>query len=281
MLDDFQAPSFNLTEVADAHNLEAHFINATGLLSYEFFKDKSDYDFVDWNYDADTQSELTYLSQIAKDAGFETYVADYGHLGVYVCRMLIPGMSDIYPVDDLLWSNNNEGAYFREALLSLDTLTEAEMQEVLENLEVGEYNDMTRVAEFIGVITDANTAWASVQLGELKAMLHLALGEFENAKDWVNWCTHMAILDDMRANLYRCLNAMLEIKITGKDLALYRSSLAQMYTHACVVLCEDIIEGKERFYGLHSPGLSLEGFEKHQTLLAGYAKVQEAKRKFY
>ena len=281
MLDDFQAPSFNLEEVADPHNLEAHFINATGLLSYEFFKENSDYDFVDWNHDADTQSELTYLSKIAHDTGFEVYIADYGHLDVYTCRILIPGMSDIYPVEDLLWSNNNEGAYFREAILSLNELDEDDMYAVIGNLEEDEHSDMLKVAEFIGVIPDADTPWESLQVGELKAMLYLALGEHEVAKEWVTWCNHMAVLSDTRANLYRCLHAMLEIDLDNKDLTEYKSSLEMMYTSDCVSICQDILDRKVNFYGLHSPGLSLEGFEKHQALLAGYEKVHKAKKAYY
>jgi len=276
-LDDFHAATFNAEEVADPHNLETHFINATGLLSYEFFKDISDYDFVDWNFSADTQDELTYLMDIAHKEGFEVYIADYAHLGVYACRILVPGMSDIYPVDDLLWSNNNEGAYFREAVLSLKNLNKEEMHEVLENLEEGAYSDMTKVAEFIGVIADKNTPWESLQIGELKALLYLALGEHEEAQTWVRWCTHMAVLDEKRANIYRCLDAMLTIAIEEKNLNIYKRSLSQMYTVECVTICQEILEKKLIFYGLHSPGLGLEGFEKHLTLLASYKKVQKAK----
>jgi ribosomal protein S12 methylthiotransferase accessory factor len=277
MLDDFHAATFNAEEVADHHNLETHFINATGLLSYEFFKDESDYDFVDWDFKLDTQVELAYLMAIAHEQGFEVYIADYEHLGVYACRILIPGMSDIYPVEDLLWSNNNEGAYFREALLSLQHLDKEEMHEVLENLEEGEYSDMIKVAEFIGVIPDSNTPWESLQIGELKAMLYLALGEYEDAQTWVRWCNHMASLDVNRANMYRCLDAMLSIELEEKDLNRYKTSLSQMYTEVCVNICQDILEKKVTFYGIHSPGLGLEGFKKHLTLLQGYKKVQKAK----
>jgi ribosomal protein S12 methylthiotransferase accessory factor len=281
MLDDFHAPSFNLEEVSDPDNLEAHFINATGLISYDFFKEKSDYDFVDWDYDADTQSELLEMTKIAQKQGFEIYIADYGHLGVYACRILIPGMSDIYPVEDLLWNNNNEGAFFREAILSLDTLTDEEMQEILESLEEGEYSDMLKVAEFIGIVPDTGTPWASLQIGELKAMLYLALGAYEEALTWVTWCKHMAVLEESRANVYRCLDALLVIKLEEKELDDYKSSLVLMYSQECMDICLDIMRKKVKFYGLHSPGLSLEGFEKHQALLDGYAKVHESKISYY
>ncbi len=277
MLDDFHAPSFNLEVVAEHHNLEAHFINATGLLSYEFFKEKSDYDFVDWDFSSDTQSELAYLFSIAGNEGFEIYIADYEHLGVYACRILIPGMSDIYPVEDLVWNNNNEGSYFREAILSLKNLDKENMSVLLENLDEGEHSDMLKIAEFIGVVPDEGTAWASLQLGELKAMLYLALREHEEAHVWVTWCNHIANLDDKRANVYRCLDAMLTITIEEKNLQDYKTSLIQMYTLECVDTCQALLEQKVTFYGLHSPGLSLEGFDKHLRLLEGYKKVQKAK----
>ncbi len=277
MLDDFHAPSFNLDEVADPHNLEAHFINSTGLISYMFFKDKSDYNFVDWNFDADTKSELEEMTKISHTQGFEIYITDYGHLGVYACRILIPGMSDIYPVEDLLWNNNNEGAFFREAILSLDKLSDEELQEVLENLDEGEHSDMLKVAEFIGVVPDAGTPWASLQVGELKAILYLALGEYEEAQTWVTWCMHMAVLEESRANLYRCLDALVTIKREDKSLDDYKHSLVQMYSSECMDICLDIMHKNVKFYGLHFPGLSLDGFKKHQTLLDGYAKVHKAK----
>jgi len=281
MLDDFQSPSFNMDEVADPHNLETHFINATGLISYDFFKQSSDYTFVDWNFDSDTQNEFSYLCEIAETQGFDIYIADYGHLNVYACRIIIPQMSEIYPVEDLLWSNNNEGAYFREAILSLKDLEAEEMHAILENLEEGEYNDMTKVAEFIAVVPDTGTAWKTLQIGELKAMLYLALEDHEKAREWVTWCNHMAVLDDKRSNMYKCLHAILEIRLEDKDLVEYRDSLDMMYSSECVVLCKDILETKEKFYGLHSPGLSLEGFEKHKTLLDAYAKIHKAKSNYY
>jgi len=281
MLDDFHTPSFNAEEVADSHNLEAHFINSTGLISYEFFKDECDYDFVDWDYDEDTRSELVYMMDIAAKQGFEVYIADYGHLGVYACRILVPGMSDIYPIEDLMWNNNNEGAYFREALLSLDTLNDEEIRTVLENLEEGEHSDMLKVAEFIGIAADKDTPWESLQVGELKAMLYLALGEYEDAQISVSWCNHMAVLDEKRAKVYKCLNALLEIKLEEKELAQYRDSLGLMYGDECVNICENILEQRVKFYGLHFPGLSLEGFTKHNALLNGYEKVHKAKKAYY
>ncbi|MDQ7085385.1 MAG: 30S ribosomal protein S12 methylthiotransferase accessory factor YcaO [Sulfurovum sp.] len=279
MLDDFHAPSFNLEEVADPQNLETHFINATGLLSYEFFKQSSDYDFVDWNDEGSIDAQWEALVTLASAEGKDIYIADYEHLGVYACRMLVPSMSEIYPVEDLLWSNNNEGAYFREAFLSLHHLDNEEIEAILEALEEGEYSDMLKIAEFIGVIPDPDTVWQTLQLGELKAMFYLALGDYAQAKEWVTWCNHIAVFDEERSKLYQCLHALLIIKIEAKDPSEYIPSLIQMYSQECVTLCEDILSSKIKFQGLHSSGLSLKGFNKHQSLLESYALVHEAKKR--
>jgi len=279
MLDDFHAPSFNRDEVSDPMNLEAHFINSTGLISYEFFKQESDYPFVQWNHDSDTQSELEYLSELIHEKGFEIYIADYEHLGVYTCRILVPGMSDIYPVDDLQWSNNNEGAFLREAILNLKNLDENAWRELLEELDDGSFNDMNLVAEFIGVVPDPNTPWAKLRIGELKAMLYLALGDSESAKEWNVWSLHMDVLDDEKTLYHRCLAAMLEIKLDDKKVFKdYVKSLVLMYGEDVLQSCVDVINRKEIFHGLHSPGLSLDGFVNHQKLLDVYAKLHKAKR---
>jgi len=277
MLNDFAQVTFNKDEVADPDNLEAHFINSVGLIHYDFFKNTPDYEAVDWNYDFDTESEFRYLSKLCENLDAEIYIADYEHLGVYACRILVPGISDIYPVEDLVWSNNNEGVYYREALLSLKKLEKDDMLNILENLENDECNDMLKVAEFIGIIPDDGTVWESLQIGELKAMLYLALGDKVQAKEWVVWCKHMAQLSEPRSNLYRCIDAILEIYANDKILSEYKKSLEMMYGVSCVETSIDIVDSKELFYDIDSPGLSLDGFLKHKSLLEAYAKVHSVK----
>ena len=50
-----------------------------------------------------------------------------------------------------------------------------------------------------------------------------------------------------------------------------------MYGEDTVVTAIEIVEGREVFHGLHSPGLGLEGFELHNRLLEGYTKLHRAK----
>ncbi len=277
-LDGFQSPSFDLDEVADHHNLETHFIDSSGLIAYDFFKNKPDYEFSDWDHDASTTDEFTYLCEIIQQLGFDIYISDYEHLKVYCCRIIVPGMSDIYPVDDLVWNNNNEGALFREEILSLKQLEKPQWQSILKRLDEGGYNDFQRVAEFIGVAPDPNTGWAQLRIGELKAMLNLALKNDE-AIEWVNWCLHMDQLDNKATRFYLCLQSLLEInRDDQRHLKDYSDSLKLMFEEETLENCLDVISGKENFFGLHSPGLSLEGFNAHSKLLEAYKKLHLAKQ---
>ena len=278
-LDGFSPPSLDLEEVADHHNLETHFIDSSGLIAYDFFKDKPDHEFYDWDHDANTTDEFEYLSQLIHDMGFDIYIADYEHLNVYSCRIIVPGMSDIYPVDDLVWNNNNEGALFREDILSLRALDKARWQDLYERLEDGAYHDMQRVAEFIGVAPDRGTVWAGLRIGELKAMLCLAVGDLDNACNWIDWCLHMDQLTVCRLHIYNCLKVLLEIELDDtRDYDDYADGLNKLYGKEYVSICSKVLDGREVFHGLHSPGLSLQGFELHNELLKGYQKLHKFKQ---
>ncbi len=277
-LDGFQPPSFDIEEVADHHNLETHFIDSSGLISYDFFRSSPDYEFVDWDHNSTTEEEFAYCCKLIHEMGKDIYISDYNHLDVYACRIIVPGMSDIYPVDDLEWSNNNEGALFREEILSLKNLEKSQWLDILQRLEDGGYNDVQRVAEFIGVAPDPGSAWAGLRIGELKAMLCLAAGDYEQAMEWNDWCLHMDQLSEERIRHYRALQALLEIKLDdSRQYEAYTDSLTLMYGEEIVNTGIRLLEGEETFHGLHSPGLSLDGFTLHKKLLKGYEKLHRAK----
>jgi ribosomal protein S12 methylthiotransferase accessory factor len=277
-LDVFHPATFDIDEVASPANLEMHFIDSSGYISNEFFRSTPDYDFVDWDHSDATADEFSYLSSTIQNMGFEIYISDYNHLNVYACRILVPGMSDIYPVDELVWENNNEGALFREDFLTLTSGSFEQWSDILERLEEGGYNDQTPAAPFIGLAPDPGTLWADIRLGEIKAMLCLAMQD-EQAIDWIDWCLSLDQASEATMKHYRCLKALLEIKWDhDRDYSDYEAGLALMYGQANVDDGIKIVEGQSVFHNLHCPGLGLEGFNRHNALLKGYEKLQKAKR---
>ncbi|MGL5187702.1 MAG: 30S ribosomal protein S12 methylthiotransferase accessory factor YcaO, partial [Plesiomonas shigelloides] len=188
-LDVFLPPSFDNDEVAEHANLETHFIDSSGLISWDLFKTEADYEFADWNFGDDTEQEFAGLMSIFADEGAEVYIADYEHLGVYACRILVPGMSEIYPVDDLLLANNNMGMHLRDIILSLpDSEWEKEDYMAFYNqLDDEGMDDFTRVRELLGFVPGSNSPWHTLRVGELKSMLAMAAGELDVALEWVDW----------------------------------------------------------------------------------------------
>jgi ribosomal protein S12 methylthiotransferase accessory factor len=114
----FPPPGFDLEEAASSMNIEIHFVDSSGVIHWNFLGDKPDYKFADWNFSTTTAEDYAWsVDRIHKD-GFDIYVADFTHLGVYGCRILVPGMSEIYPIDDLDFENNSIANDFREAVLN-------------------------------------------------------------------------------------------------------------------------------------------------------------------
>lgn len=280
-LDGFQAPTFDIEAVADPVNLETHFIDSSGLISYDFFKKQADFEFVYWDFDSSTQSEFEFLLTILNEDKKEVYIADYEHLGVYGCRILVPGMSEIYPVEELSWQNNNEGVALRAKVLSLAALDVAQAQDLLHELEVSDYSDHSDVCGLIGIAPDPYSIWDSLRIGELKGMLALRTGDYEQALEWAQWCLELGQLSAPREKQYRALAALLEIQLDdNKSREMYLDGLEALYGLDTVQRCSALIDGERHYDGLFDAGLELNGFERHQHLLNAYEKLQDAKRTF-
>ena len=71
---------------------------------------------------------------------------------------------------------------------------------------------MMLVTHALGIVGDAGSAWAELRFGELKAMIALALGEFENAKTHTEWLLHFAPLSTERRRWYLSLDNLLQFK---------------------------------------------------------------------
>ena len=283
-LDVFSPPSFNNDDVAEHANLETHFIDSSGLISWDLFKDTPDYEFADWNFSGkDTHEEYDNLMAIFRAEKKDVYIMDYNHLGVYACRIIVPGMSDIYPADDLIYANSNMGMDWREILLDLPHFHHdpETYQELLDELDEQGIDDATRVREFIGIVAPKASGWTTLRIGELKSMLYLALGDLEMALDWANWTYNMnsSVFTAERANYYRCLINSLELFMDSqREPQQYRMVFEKMYGKDAVAFAWGAIQGGNPFYNLPASDETLANFSEHQKLLAAYAKLQKAKR---
>ena len=271
-LEGFAQPSVDQDDVAHPNNLETHFIDSSGLLPWAFFSRKPDFDFHDWNTAGDTGEELVALQEIIHGEGRDVYIADYEAFGVYCCRVIVPGMSEIYPVDELLWNNNNSGLSFRDALLHLPSLATGELASLLERLETGDIDEHLPVHEFIGLAADPGSALATLRVGELKALLLLATGRRQESVQWLDWLCDFGELRGGRMRGYECLLHMLRLERDGEVWEQYEQVLAAMFGESSCRRAVELYYGKKLFDGLDlSEGTVLS--QSHQQLFAVYRRV--------
>jgi ribosomal protein S12 methylthiotransferase accessory factor len=275
-LDGFPAPGFDLEEVASAPNIEIHFVDSSGIVHWNFFSESADFDFVDWNFNdlenGKTTDDYAWLCQRIEADGHDIYVADFDHLGVYACRILVPGMSEIYPVDDLEWENNSNGAALRPAILNLAELDDEQCGQLLDMLNQMNLADERPVAALIGLAPDPGSPWSDLRVGELKTMLALACGDTDAVREGCEWIRQFEQLDAGRRRVYHCIATLLELD----DPNACEAALVSLYGDETLDMATDLIDGDLRFFGLPSPGLDLAGCALHQRLLGEYAKVHAA-----
>lgn len=276
----FSPPTFELEDVADHLNLEAHFIDSNGLIHWNFFKETPDFEFSDWNFGGKTtQDEFNAMIDIFHKMEKEVYIMDFEHLDVYGCRIHVPGMSEIYQPVDLQWDNNNNGVSVRERILTCHELTQEELMELHDELEEKNFDDMLLVSHAIGVIPDQGTVWADLRIGEFKAMIALAAKNHELAKAGTDWCLHFAPLKQERRMLYLCLRSLLEIEMDDSlNTNEYLPTVEKLFGKDLVDKAQTIINGHEKFDDLHESDMNLKGFDMHQKLLTSYEKLQRAKK---
>ena len=283
-LNDLPPPTFASEAVTEPNNFVEHFIDSSGIVSWRFFSAKSDYEFVEWDFsgegkNSNTQEAAT-LFGILESLGKEAYVAVYDQLGAIACRILVPGYSEIYPVEDLVWDNTNKALLFRADILNLSTLNDASLSALLERLENNELDEYGDIATLIGIEFDENTPWGQLTVLELKLLIHLALKQFEEAQELVGAFLQYNDNTVERKLFYQALNAVLEIVLVD-DLTLddYIVNFRRMFGNERMHAVMGSVEGTVRFYGLTPTSMKLEGLDRHHRLIDSYRKIHAARAK--
>ena len=277
-LDGFPEPGFDLDEIASSPNIEIHFVDSSGIISWNFLGDTPDYEFCNWNFSSTTEEDYDWLVGMIHNGGHDIYVADYTHLGVYACQIIVPGMSEIYPVDDLEFENNSFGNDIREAILYLPELDDDECEDLLATLNESGLADQRPVAALIGLAADTGSFWEDLRIGELKALLALAIGNEEATREGCDWIHHFAQINPERRLIYRCIESLLKLCDSG-EYEPYRQALESLYGTNALAKAEALLARKERFFGIQTPGGDLIGFEIHHRLLEAYDKVHRQQGK--
>ncbi|WP_321396811.1 OsmC domain/YcaO domain-containing protein [Emcibacter sp.] len=277
-LNDVPPPTFNSHAVSEPHNFVEHFIDSTGVISWKFFSAKHDYEFCKWDFSGTTEEENDCLMNILTGLGKEVYVATYEDFGATACRILVPDYSEVYPVEDLIWDNTNQALMFREDILNIHSLTDEELEDLLERLEQSELDHYTVISTLIGIAFDENTVWGKLDVGELKMLIYLALQQYEEAREIVGDFLNFNENTVERVLFYQALGAVLDITIDDDlDIEDYVPNLTRMYGVQVIENVLGSVTGDVRFPGLTKTSLKLEGLDKHLKLIESYKKLHKVR----
>ena len=171
-LENFETPTFDMSRVESSFNLESHFVDSNGKLGFGFLSSKKSFEYASWRYKGSgCDDENEYLLSILEDMDRELYIREYDYLGFYSCQIIVPGVSEVYPLEDLIYNNKNTGKLIRNMILNMQDYDPSDILDVIESLD-----DSLHVDKYIGVIFAK-----SFTMAELKAQLHLMLGNTEDA----------------------------------------------------------------------------------------------------
>ncbi|MFV3413628.1 OsmC domain/YcaO domain-containing protein [Pseudomonas nitroreducens] len=281
-LNDLPRPTFESQAVTEPNNFVEHFIDSSGVVSWRFFSAKADFEFVEWDFsghgdDSNVQEAQT-LFGILEEQGREVYMAVYEHLGATACRILVPGYSEIYPVEDLIWDNTNKALAFRADILNLHSLNIVRLKSLLKRLESCEVDEYTDITTLIGIEFDDNTVWGQLTILELKLLINLAVKRFENAKELVEMFLQYNDNTVERGLFYQALNAALEVHLDEElEMADFETNFRRMFGNERMDAVLGSLDGSVRFYGLTPTSLKLEGLDKHLRLIESYKKLHQAR----
>jgi ribosomal protein S12 methylthiotransferase accessory factor len=281
-MNELPRPTFASEAVTEPNNFVEHFIDSSGIVSWRFFSAKADFDFVEWDFSGQgansNADEAATLFGILEEMGKEIYVAVYDQLGAVACRILVPGYSEVYPVEDLIWDNTNKALLFRTDILNLHRLDDAGLAALLERLDNNELDEHSDIATLIGIEFDENTDWGQLTVLELKLLIHLALKQFEEAQELVGAFLQYNDNTVERGLFYQALNVVLEV-LLDDDLELddYAVNFRRMFGNARMDAAMGSVDGSVRFHGLTPTSMKLEGLDRHHRLIDSYKKLHKAR----
>ncbi|WP_374580754.1 OsmC domain/YcaO domain-containing protein [Pseudoduganella sp.] len=283
-LNDLPPPTFVSNAVTEPYNFVEHFIDSSGIVSWRFFSAKSDFEFVEWDFSGHGENsnaqEAEALFGILKELGKESYMAVYNDLGATACRILVPGYSEIYPVEDLIWDNTNKALLFREDILNLHTLDDDRLEALLDRLENSELDEYGDIATLIGIEFDENTVWGQLTVLELRLLINLALNEYEAAHELIGAFLQYNDNTVERRLFYQALDAVLSVALDGElEIEDFELSFRRMFGNERMDAALGSVNGSVRFYGLTPTSMKLEGLDRHHRKIDSYRKLHAARAK--
>ncbi len=176
----YQPPSDDLDWVQSWENLELHFIDASGQFHWHFFSDTPDIDWRPWGLDEKSalDAQWHYLLDCLSALEHPLYGATYSVGDFYACRLIAPGMSEVFPPWELIENNQNEGCALRQHLLDFDDSTNW-CEQLIDMIDGYGWAPHQSVASTAGLLVSASSGWRGEKMIDLQLRAALALKDFD------------------------------------------------------------------------------------------------------
>ena len=126
----------NIEEVKDSFNLFKHFTNLSGDIHSNFLK-KPLFKEAKWDF--------TSLDLFLK----EEYIRVYEINSFYAVSIIIPGVSEVFPIEDMIFNNINQGKlYYRDKILNYEKYPKNDLLGIIDELK---YSFGVEIGSLIGV----------------------------------------------------------------------------------------------------------------------------------
>ncbi|MDD3475306.1 MAG: YcaO-like family protein [Sulfurimonas sp.] len=249
-LDDFETPTFDMSIVSDSFNLESHFVDSNAKLGFAFLSSKKSFEFSPWKYDSKVD-ELEFLTDIASDLGKEIYLREYDYLGFYSCQVLIPSISEVYPIDDLIYNNKNSAKAIRDMVLNFSDYDAEEILDTIISLD-----DSLSMEKYIGVIFKNNFTMA-----EFKAHLSLLMDDKESALEFLQYSSKGEA---------KVISELIHMELESQDYEEYEEALFNIFSKQSVEKALRILNKEEHF-------IDITLHNDYCNMLAMYDRLAEKK----
>ena len=235
-LDSFERPTFDKQEISSTSNLESHFIDSNAKVGLHFLSSKKDFLYTPWKFHTQTSDkQFVFLTNILDSLDKTIYLREYNYLDFYSCQIIVPNFSEIYPFEDLIYNNKNQGKLIRDFILNQENYKQEDLLEVLSN-----FDDSLDVGSFIGVIFKK-----AFTLSEFKANILIKLKEYEEAIYYLEQTNNS--FNYMLAQILRATNQKL-------DISHFTEAFSLLFSKQDIKRAFDILGGKQSLISLeYSP----------------------------
>ncbi len=201
-------------------------------MAIQFLNNNKSFTYTPWIFEEeDSTKQFELLKNILDKENKTIYLREYDYLGFYSCQMIVPNFSEIYPLEDLIYNNKNQGKLIRDFILNKENY---DLDELLD--ELNGFDDSVNVGAFIGVVFKNNFS-----LFEFKADILIKQKEYEEA---------IFYLEQSNKDFNYTLAQVLRVYQENLNFDDYKDALFDIFEKNNIEKALNIINGKESLISL-------------------------------